>query len=72
MLTCLGYFASRPYLPRMMGWVGLFYLAAGAVLLLLAPGGGSVRPWGMGLTYGIGQLFAGFVLYWNLERNNGK
>ena len=27
--SALGVFAARPYLPRSIGWVGLFYLAAG-------------------------------------------
>lgn len=67
-LFSLGIFASRPYLPQGVGWVGLFYLVAGAVLLALAPSGGSLAPWGMGTTFGLGQLYLGLVLYWNLER----
>jgi hypothetical protein len=64
----LGIFAARPYLPRMIGWVALYYLVAGGILLALARTGASLSPWGMGLAFGPGQLFAGFVLYWNLEK----
>lgn len=68
LLLGLGLFSSRPYLPRAIGWVGLFYLAAGGVLLWRA--GESTEPasWGMGAVFGIGQLLAALVLYWNLER----
>jgi hypothetical protein len=69
----LGVFASRPYLPRMIGYVALYYVAASGVLLTLARSGASLTPWAMGLTFGLGQLASGFVLYWNLERNgHGK
>lgn len=63
----MGIFASRPYLPRAIGWVGLFYLIAGNLLLLLS-GGGGLNPWGMGVTFGTGQLLTALVLYWNIER----
>ena len=69
-LYSLGIFASRPYLPRIIGWVALFYFVAGAKLLLMAGEGTSLSPWGMGLTFGIGQIFGAAVLYWNLERKN--
>jgi hypothetical protein len=72
-LFSLGTFASRPYLPRIIGWVALLYLIAVGVLLALAPGGGSLSPWAMGLTFGTGQILAGIVLYRDLERNkNGS
>jgi hypothetical protein len=67
-LFSLGIFAARPYLPRAVGWVALFYLMTGAALLLLARDGASLSPWGMGATFGVGQLLAAAVLYWNLER----
>ncbi|MCX7013629.1 MAG: hypothetical protein NTW86_13915 [Candidatus Sumerlaeota bacterium] len=71
-LFSLGVFASRPYLPRLIGFVGLFYLGAGAVLLALAPRQSGLSPWGIGLTFGIGQILAGIVLYWSLERNENR
>ena len=66
----LGVFASRPYLPRIIGWVALFYLAAGMLLLAMARDATSLSPWGMGLTFGFGQIVSGIVLYWNLERKS--
>ena len=67
-LFSLGVFASRPYLPRIIGWVALYYLVAGTILLAMAEDGTSLSPWGIGLTFGFGQIMAGIVLYWNLER----
>lgn len=67
----MGIFSCRPYLPRTVGWVALFYLLAGAVLLRLAFDQSSLSPWGMGVTFGVGQLLAAAVLYWNLERVDG-
>lgn len=65
----LGVFASRPYLPRAVGWVALYYLLAGVVLLILArPGVPS--PWSVGLTFGFGQAAAAVVLWFHLERGH--
>ena len=71
-LFSLGVFASRPYLPRIIGWVALYYLVAGTVLLAMAADSTSLSPWGMGLTFGLGQIASGIVLYWNLERKSGR
>jgi hypothetical protein len=68
-LFSLGVFASRPYLPQGIGWVGLFYLLAGTLLLALVPAGHALRPWDVGLAFGVGQAFLAGVLYWNLERS---
>jgi hypothetical protein len=64
----LGIFSCRPYLPRAIGWVGLFHLLAGAFLLWHANAGESVSPWGMGASFGTGLLLAALVHYWNIER----
>ena len=64
----IGIFASRPYLPRASGWVALFYYAAGVALLWRANGTTPLHAWWVGGTFGIGQLLAAFVLFWNLER----
>ncbi len=64
----LGVFASRPYLPRASGWVALFYYAAGVALLWIARSPEPLRGWWVGGTFGVGQLLAAVVLYWNLER----
>jgi len=63
----LSVFASRPYLPRMIGWAGLYYFVAGAVLVRIGASG-ILSRWGMGLTFGIGQLTWAVIHYWNLER----
>ncbi|MFC1600877.1 hypothetical protein ACFL34_00830 [Candidatus Sumerlaeota bacterium] len=70
-LFSLGIFASRPHLPRNIGWVALFYLVAGALMLAGGALRGLISPWGLGLTFGIGQVCSGLVLYWDLERNGG-
>ncbi len=64
----LGVFASRPYLPRATGFVGLFYYAAGLTQLWLAHGANVLNGWWVGGTFGVGQLLSAVVLYWNLER----
>ncbi len=64
----IGVFASRPYLPGASGFVALFYYAAGIALLWRASGPESLSGWWVGATFGLGQLLAAVVLYWNLER----
>jgi hypothetical protein len=64
----IGTFASRPYLPRASGWVALFYYAAGFTMLWIAGGPAPMTGWWVGGTFGLGQLFAAAVLWWNLER----
>jgi hypothetical protein len=64
----IGIFACRPYLPRASGWIALFYFAAGCALLWLTQDAGSLRGWWVGGTFGVGQLLAAVVLWWNLER----
>ena len=66
----LGVFASRTLLPRGIALVGGYYLLAGCMCLTLARGPTAFSPWAMGLTFGVGQLLAAAVLYWNLERRH--
>ncbi|RPH64720.1 MAG: hypothetical protein EHM89_00990 [Acidobacteria bacterium] len=66
MVFGLGIFASRPYLPRTTGWVALYYLTAGA--LLLAFGKGASNAWTVGGTFAIGQIGTAAALTWNRER----
>jgi len=68
LLFSLGIFSMRPYLPRMVGYVALFYLIAGTVLLYLVRYSLSFTPWGMGLTFGTGHLFAALILHLDIER----
>jgi len=71
-LYSLGLFSARPYLPRAIGWVALFYLLAGAVLLLSKTTGTGSMALRMAATFGPGQLLAALVLYWNLERKTDE
>ena len=70
LLYGLGLLASKPFLPRMIGWVALFYILCGCVLLQRAVelGLGSLSPWEIGIPFGVGQILSGLILYWNLER----
>ena len=61
-LFSLGIFSSAPHLPASTPYMGGFYLAAGLVLLSLAPDGESLGRWGMGLTFGLGQLLGAWIL----------
>ena len=67
-LFSLGIFASTPYLPSWIPVVASFYMGAGVVLLSLASRGSSLEPWGMGLTFGLGQLLGALVLGVQIER----
>src|SRR5262245_16686968 len=63
----VGIFASRPFLVRMTGWIALYCYAAGVLLLWNAGGTETLSAWSVGGTFGVGQLLAAAVLYWNLE-----
>jgi hypothetical protein len=66
-IFALGIWSGRPYMPKAIGLVALFYLLAGTWLLVISDG--SVpSSWGMGLTFGIGQAATAVVLYLNIER----
>lgn len=71
-LFSLGIFASRPYLPRAAGWVGLYFLMAATYLLLNANHPDGSRFWGLGigLTFGIGQIAGALMLHFNVERTH--
>jgi len=70
LLYGLGLFASRLFLPKMIGWVALFYFLCGCVLLRGAVGHdpASLSPWETGIPFGAGHILGGLILYWNLER----
>lgn len=68
----LGIFASCRLLPPATWWVGIFYLTAGTLCLVLAQGEWAFSPWAMGLPFGIGQLATAAILYWTLERTDGE
>ncbi len=71
-LFSMGNFASLPYLPRSVFWLALGYFLAGVILLGLAESGQSLSPWGMGLTFGGGNIIAAALMYWSLERENSS
>ena len=68
LLFGLGVFASRPYLARATGWVALFFVAAGAGLLLFPPA--TLEALGLvhGAVFGTGLLAAAVVLHLDIPR----
>ncbi len=68
----LGIFASRRLLPRGAGAVGFWYLLTGLCSVVWASQSRyEFSAWHMAIMFGIGQLIAAGMLYWNLERANG-
>jgi hypothetical protein len=67
-----GVFASCRLLPRAAFAVGVFYLVAGIATLILARGPDALSPWAMAVPFGVGQLLSAAVLYWTLERTDGR
>jgi hypothetical protein len=53
--------AYRQSLPRPIYWIGLFYLACGAIYLAV-PGTSFLNPWPMGIVFFIGEWAGGIVL----------
>ena len=64
----LGIFASRPYLPKATGWVGLFYLTAGVALLAGSGDLHALSGWRVAGIFGPGQIVTAMVLGRNLGR----
>jgi hypothetical protein len=71
-LFAMGIFASRRVLPRGTTLVAAWYLLSGLICIVIASGQQGIWPWEMALCFGVGQFFAAFVLYWNLERRHGE
>src|SRR5262245_6800958 len=69
-LFSLGVFASNRLMPRATFAIGLWYLLAGTISLVLARGQFALSPWAMGVPFGIGQLATAAILYWALERRH--
>jgi hypothetical protein len=65
----LGVFASCRFLPRPMFAVGLWYLAAGLVCLVVASGSRELSPWAMGIPFGVGQLLVAVTLGHGYEKS---
>lgn len=64
----LGIWAGRPCLPKAVGAVAIYYVLAGTWQLVRIDAA-MPSPWGMGLTFGIGQAALAGVLYLNIERS---
>lgn len=62
MIFGLGVLASRPYLPRPILGVALFYVVAGTAMAFAGRPDEVPSPWAMGLTFGIGQAVAAAAL----------
>lgn len=67
-LFSLGIFASRPFLPRAITGVAVFYLLAGLACLAWSQGSLALSPWAMGTPFGVGQFMAAAILHGTLER----
>jgi hypothetical protein len=68
----LGIFASRRLLPRGAGAVGFWYLFTGFCSIAVASESRwEFSAWHMAVMFGVGQLIAAGMLYWNLERADG-
>jgi len=65
----LGVFASCRFLPRPMFVVGLWYLAAGLVCLVIASASRELSPWAMGIPFGVGQLLVAVTLGHGYEKS---
>lgn len=64
----LAIFSARPYLPRTSGWVALWYLAAGLCAVARPPNDAWHFGWVVAGIFGVGQLAAALMLFWNVER----
>ena len=71
-LFSLGVFASSRQLPPSATLVALYYLVSGVICLALARGEHAFSPWAMAATFGVGQLLTAVVLYFGLERADGR
>lgn len=58
LVFALGVFAATASLPRVMGWVGAWYLATGLLVLALR----AQDAWTMALPFALGQLLSAILL----------
>lgn len=70
MLYALGLFSTRPYLPRATGWIGLYFVVAGTLLVSFLPLAAIPSPWSIALVFAAGQLGLALVLHRNAQREN--
>jgi len=67
----MGILASRPFLPRAIGWVGLWYLGSGATTLLFLSTA-SLSNRSMALIFGVGQVLAAAVIVRDASRQRAE
>lgn len=72
LIFSLGVFACCRLLPRATFWVGVHYVASGAICLMVGHGAVAWAPWMMIGTFGVGQLLAAAILYYTLERSDAR
>jgi hypothetical protein len=68
----LGFLASCRLLPRPMFAVGVWYLAAGLLSLVLASGAYPFSPWLMAVPFCIGQLAMAAIVFWCVDESVGE
>jgi hypothetical protein len=71
-LFSLGIFASCRLLPKALFAAGAWYLTTGLVCLAMGPGGESLSPWTMGLSFGLGQFVMAGILHRALGDIDGE
>lgn len=71
MIYALGLWACGANLPRMAHAATLYFMLAGAVLLLLnSDTTATPAAWQMVVLFGVGQLLLSAILFWKFERNS--
>lgn len=68
-MACYGlvHVPYRKALPIANYWIGIFYMAAGA-LCLVCSGASFTDPIPMGIVFGVGEISGGAILHWNNRR----
>ncbi len=73
MIFSLGIFNIRPYLTNLTIISAAFYLLCSVFLFYLKSYNLNLLSFGMGLTFGFGQIISAIILYLSIEKiNNGK
>ncbi len=73
LLFGMGIFALRPYLPLITAIAGAFYFVCSFLLFGMAVKNPALLGYGLGCTFGIGQVLSAVLLFFSIERkNNGK
>jgi hypothetical protein len=55
-------FSALSNVPRMLGWVAVWYLLCGGIVLGLAGSSGTLSPWMMGIPLTVGQAAVALIL----------